>query len=956
MQKRDHSIASYIKDLKQYPMLADEIVAHKIFESKNGSYNDIPDLDGEIKFLLETNGIDKLYSHQAEAIVKIRKSINTVVATPTASGKTFIYNIPVFESILKDNLTKALYLFPLKALARDQLETISSLTSHIPRNKRPKAVVYDGDTNSYQRRKIREAPPNIVVTNPDMVHLSVLPFHEKWAKFLGDLKFVVIDEVHTFRGVMGSNMSWVIKRLIRICKFYGSSPTFIFLSATIRNPKELCENLTGLDVECVNFSGAPSGKKHFIVMDGQTGASSAVTALLHAAVYRELRTIVYTRSRKMTELISMWVDRKAGKYKDRIASYRAGFLPEERREIEQRLTSGDLLGVVSTSALELGIDIGALDLCILMGYPGSINSTWQRAGRVGRSGREACVIMVGGEDALDQYIINHPDEFFEMEPESAVILPGNNKIAEKHIVCMASEFPISSDEEDFFNNKETILKLVNECSLHESEDSKYFYSPGKYPQRDVSIRGCGNQFKIMDAATNAVIGEIDSARVFHETHPGAVYIHNGEHYFVKDLLETENIVLVEKRNLHYYTRYRSDKDTEILDVYKTRNVFGTVLGFGKIRVTENITGFEKKLIRGQKFIGKEILDLPPVILETEGLWIEIPFEIQNILIDRKMHFMGGIHAVEHSAIGSFPIVVMCDRNDIGGISTTFHPQLKKPAIFIYDGFSGGAGLSRKAYEDFENLLRKTFSIVAECSCDEGCPACIHSPKCGSGNRPLDKASCLEILSFLIKSSGGGEELVNYYRGVIGNPDKKEPEKTKKVESFCVLDIETRRSAAEVGGWLNCHKMGISCVVVYDSRTDDYRTFYEEDIEELVFFLQEFELVIGFNIIKFDYKVLRGHSDFDFSKLNTLDILIKVHSKLNYRLSLDHLGEHTLGSKKSGSGLDALQWWKEGKIEKIVKYCKKDVELTRDLYVHGRDNKFLLFQNKAGNKVKIPVVF
>lgn len=417
-------IDGYIEALKGYRVLAPHVVAHRALPERSAGYSEpSPPFPDGIRAILEKMGIESLYSHQVDAIDSIRAGRHTVVATPTASGKTMIYNLPVLEGILNDPQSRALYLFPLKALAQDQLKSLNRMFELLEGRLRPTADIYDGDTTSYRRGKIRNKPPNIVLSNPEMLHLSILPYHAKWAEFLSNLRYVIVDEVHTCRGVMGSHMAWVFRRLLRICSLYGSSPVFIFCSATIRNPRELASNLTGLEVAEVKTNGAPASGKHFLMLNTPEGASQAAIALLHAALHRGLRTIVYTQSRKMTELISLWASSRAGQFSDKISAYRAGFLPEERREIEAKLSSGELLAVVSTSALEMGIDIGELDLCILVGYPGTVMATWQRAGRVGRKGRNSAVVLIGHEDALDQYMMNNPEAFFAMEPETAVINP-----------------------------------------------------------------------------------------------------------------------------------------------------------------------------------------------------------------------------------------------------------------------------------------------------------------------------------------------------------------------------------------------------------------------------------------------------------------------------------------------------------------------------------------------------
>ena len=484
------TLSDYITSLKAYKELAGDIVCHRTLPARAARLAEKPpDLDHDFEALLKTLSIEHLYTHQVEAINWIKQGCHTVVATPTASGKSLIYNLPVADTLISRPDARALYLFPLKALARDQLETVTKILDLSTRlwagSSKLTADVYDGDITAYKKAKIRKAPPNVLLTNPEMLHLSMLAHHRLWADFFAGLSYVVIDEVHTYRGVMGSNMAWVFRRLLRICRFYGADPVFIFCSATIANPGGLSERLTGLCVKVVDKPGAPSGQKEVLMLRGLEGASRTAIALIHAAVHRKLRTIVYTQSRKITELIAVWAAEKAKALSDKISAYRAGFLPEERREIERKLAQGELLAVVSTSALELGIDIGHLDLCILVGYPGTIMSTWQRAGRVGRKGGDSALILIAHEDALDQYFINHPDIFFDMPPERAVINPQNPIIREQQLVCAAAELALNRKEPLFDEAavKAAVQDLEKKVALLKSRDGTAWYSPGKSPHR-----------------------------------------------------------------------------------------------------------------------------------------------------------------------------------------------------------------------------------------------------------------------------------------------------------------------------------------------------------------------------------------------------------------------------------------------------------------------------------------
>ncbi len=907
-----------------------------------------------IKKILESSGIHNLYRHQSQAVDLIRSGQHVVVATPTASGKTLVYNLPVLEKILNNCESKALYIFPLKALAQDQLRTFEQMAAYCT-EKKPSAAIYDGDTSAWHRKRIRETPPNVLLTNPEMLHLSLLPHHQKWTPFLSGLEVVVVDEVHTYRGVMGSHMAQVFRRFQRICAFYGTFPTFVFSSATVANPAELAEQLTGYKVKSITQSGAPQGRRHVVFIDPLEGPAQTAILLLKAALHRGLRTIVYTQSRKLTELIAIWAGRSAGPFAGRISAYRAGFLPEERRKIEAKLANGDLLAVISTSALELGIDIGDLDLCLLVGYPGTVVATWQRGGRVGRSGQDSALVMIGGEDALDQHFMRNPQDLIKREPEAAVVNPYNPQILAKHLACAAAELPLKIDEPILADKpvKKIVFDLEEKGDLLRSADGKEIYSRLKSPHRHVDLRGTGRRFNIVDRNTGESKGEIDGYRAFKETHPGAIYLHNGVTFLVNDLDLGTSTANVSKAKVDYYTRVRAHKDTEILEIFEEKAAWGTKVCIGRLKVTDQVTGYEKWRIHAKKKISTFPLDLPPQIFETEGLWFKIPPQVQKEAESKYLHFMGGIHAIEHAAIGIFPLLVMTDRNDLGGISIPFHPQVGSAAVFVYDGVPGGAGLSRQAFRHADELLAHTLKIIKTCPCESGCPSCVHSPKCGSGNRPIDKAAAIFLLDRL--------KTVTKSFNVVGQSIKRKKRKIqkfkeKKLENFHVgvLDIETQRSAHEVGGWHKADLMGVSCAVLYDSKEDRFFEFLEDQVPRLVEHINRLDLVIGFNIKRFDFHVLSGYTDFDFGNLKTLDLLEDVHNRLGYRLSLDHLAKVTLGAKKSADGLQALRWWKQGRIREIIDYCRLDVEITRDLFLYGKKNGYLLFNNKAGNTVRIPV--
>ena len=986
--------------------------------------------------LLEERGV-RLYSHQALATDHIRAGHSVVVATPTASGKSLIYNLPVLERHLHDPDARALYLFPLKALAQDQLAAFTALTATWPEAARPTAALYDGDTSDHFRRKIRRDPPTVLVSNPEMLHLGILPHHEQWAAFLAGLTHVVVDEAHTYRGVFGAHMAQVFRRLNRLAGRYGARPTYVLCTATVGNPGELASGLIGAGDSApvvveepgamaetprpadapvvIDTSGAPQGPRHFVFLNPEQSPATAAIDLLKAALARNLRTIVYCRSRRMTELVSLWAGSQSGPYKERISAYRAGFLPEERRSIEARMASGELLAVVSTSALELGIDIGGLDVCILVGYPGTVMATLQRGGRVGRAHQESAVIVVAGEDALDQYFARNPEDFFSRPPEKAVVNPDNEVILARHLECAAAELPLSADEPwlQSAGARRAVRELRKQSLLLQSADGRQWLAARKRPQRLVDLRGTGQSYSIEDQA-GAVIGSVDGFRAWRETHPGAVYLHRGRTYVIEEVDPGRAAIRAKEANVSWFTRTRGQKSTDILEETERLAIGRCLVCRGRLRITERITGYEKHATSGNRLLTIVPLDVPPQVFETEGLWYVIPDAVRAGLEERFLHFMGSIHALEHALIGLLPLQVMADRNDFGGISIPLHPQTGLPCVFVYDGLPGGAGLTRQAFAGARELLEATRRVVGACPCEDGCPSCVHSPKCGSGNRPISKQGALALLDELLAPGGEGDALcrelrispvpesldghldgrleANLNAGAGASPDIRPretpgtpfanaPRQEKIMENspatpasspvpdsltvhipvppprhYVVFDVETRRSAAEVGGWHKAGQMGVSVTVLYDSLADDYFSYSQDELPALFERLRAAETVVGFNSLRFDYAVLTPFAPFELRALPSLDLLQRIKERLNYRISLDNLGQATLGEPKSADGLQALQWWKEGRCEEIAAYCRKDVDLTRRLYLFGLREGYLLFTNKAGQRVRVPVDF
>ena len=739
----------------------------------------------------------------------------------------------------------------------------------------------------------------------------------------------------------------------RICEYYGADPVFLLSSATIDNPEKFGATLLGREVAAVSESGAPSSARSFMFLNPELSAPHTAARLLVRAVRSGLKTIVFTQARKITELIHMWSTSWEPGLK--ISSYRAGFLPSERRRIERSLASGELDGVVSTSALELGIDIGELDLCLLVGYPGTVVTTWQRAGRVGRADLPSAVVMIAQPDALDQYIIRHPADFFGRGFEPAVVDPENPEVQGPHLVCAAAEIPLATDDAvfDLPAKPELVEKLVNQRQLLLTREKDMLVSPHTRPHAKVNIRSVGQTYTVMQGKGRKVIGTLDEIKAFKECHPEAVYLHLGRQHLVDELdLEGFNI-MVHPVEVDYYTRALAEKETEILEVLASRPTPNFVVRLGRLKVTEQVTGFEKRRIRGQELLSNHVLDLPPRSFETVGLWIEIEPGIKDLVIREKAHFMGAIHALEHASIAVFPLLALCDRNDIGGIANPLHPQVGKAAVFIYDGYPGGVGLAKTGFERIEELLDKARDMVATCGCEEGCPSCIHSPKCGAGNKPLDKPGCLVALEALLGKrewtrDEDGEEPVIQFR-----PDREEEKEEPARLPLGVFDLETQRLAQDVGGWRNVHLMGLACAVVYDGRSDEYLTFTEDQVGDLIALLAELPLVVGFNHIGFDYQVLSAYSPIDFRKLNNLDLLADIHQNYGFRISLDALAQETLGTHKTADGLESVAWYKAGQLDKVIDYCRHDVEITKDLLEYGLE-KGHVAAKRQGHVVELKV--
>ena len=714
----------------------------------------IPDLHPELAAALSKMGLDRLYSHQLEAYERVRAGENVVVATATASGKSLCYKIPAFENALNSAASRALFLYPTKALAQDQLGKIEAFGL-----RGVHAGTYDGDTPRAMRPEIRRKS-NILLTNPDMLNLGILPNHESWADFLRNLEIVAVDEAHVLRGVFGSHVAAVLRRLRRAANLHGGDPKFVLTSATIANPQELAESLTGLPFALVDEDGASSGPRRVVfrnppLLDKEKGERRSLLtegALVFAELVGQgIRTIAFARTRKAAELIYRYAANRLGVDGARkISPYRAGYTPKERRDIESRLFRGDLLGVVSTNALELGVDVGTLDAVVCCGYPGSVASIWQQWGRAGRGTEPALAVYIAGRDSLDQYLFENPSRVLGRRVEAARVTMENPYILGPHLLAAAHEAPLDAEDEEYFGPAyRTVAKRMMEARALAASGGRLIYVGGDSPARDISLRSASSETVLISDAEGELIGTAEATRAPGELHPGATYLHRGVAYEVQELDLALKRAVTRRVPNRYYTRPRVETDVEILEELEQRDLAnGAALHWGRVRTTDAVTHYKKVQVADEKEIGVFPLDLPDVTLETQAFWISLP-PLPKGARPSFESFGGALHAGEHGLIGLLPLFAMCDRADIGGLSTPVHRQNRLPTVFVYDGYPGGVGISRRGYDEFESLARDTLDVITRCPCERGCPACIQSPKCGNWNEPLSKDGAISFLRYLL---------------------------------------------------------------------------------------------------------------------------------------------------------------------------------------------------------------
>ncbi len=711
-------------------------------------------LDPALAAALARSGVENLYTHQLAAYEAAART-DLVITSGTASGKSLAFNLPVLDGIAADPKRRALYLYPTKALAQDQARKLAQL--------RPpglREAIYDGDTPKEERPAIRRKN-NLVLTNPDMLHVGVLPHHKGWGDFFANLGWVVVDEAHTYRGVFGSHVANVLRRLRRVARAYGSEPRFLLASATIANPVDQLERRPDQPLGQLDHDGAPRAGRELAMwnpplLDQATGARRSSLAeaadLLAELVTHGVRTICFLKSRRGIELIQRFAREnleRRGKPElaARIAPYRGGYTPQQRREIEERLSRGELLAVVATDALELGIDVGELDAAICVTFPGTVASLRQMWGRAGRR-RRGLALYVAGQDALDQFFCRHPAEFLERPVEAAILDHTNEQIAARHLVAAAYELPLTDADEEVFGEGwgERVERLLEAGELRRA-GGKVLPRRSDFVASRIALRSASaDSVAVIEGESGEMLGLVEAERAFTTIHPGAIYLHLGRSYEVERLDVRERRALVSRFDGDWYTRPKKETEIYIERIHEQRQVAGVELNFGEVSVSEQVIAFQRVSIAEQEPIDIVALELPEQNFVTQALWYVLPDKLSAALPPDVL--LGALHATEHGQIAVLPLIAMCDRWDIGGLSTNVHFQTGRSTIFIYDGHPGGVGITRRGFAEFERLLGDAERLIAECPCESGCPSCVQSPKCGNLNEPLHKAGALELMGLM----------------------------------------------------------------------------------------------------------------------------------------------------------------------------------------------------------------
>lgn len=783
----------FINNFKKDIRFRKKIVHIETIPSKIAVHDKIEDLNPIIEKYLQHKKI-KLYKHQVSSYKKIKNNKNIIITTPTASGKTLAFNLPILDDLSSDENATALYIYPAKSLSNDQLDVLKKFEKDLGIDIKPER--YDGDTVKSSKYSIRQNS-RIILTNPHQLH-HILSWHHQWKRFYSNLKYIVIDEAHSYKGIYGSNVAYLIRRLKRITKFYNSNPTFILASATLANPLELASKLTGEEFELIDEDSSPSAEKDFILYNpfinnnknkssltdkirlknnesenkqsnhdniktSFTTTTNNVSISAHQEteliflylILKNVQTLCFTVSRKTAELIAMWAKQDMENYRRRlvnnITAYRAGYLAEQRLEIENGLKSRKYIGVTCTNSLELGINIGSLDAVIISGYPGTMVSLWQQAGRAGRENQRSAVILIAFENQLDQYLMNNHEFFFDKAQENTIIDLSNQVLNKAHFLCASDEISIKEDELNDFNlNQHEIKSLMDENKLIKDENGEYIYGCDDSPSFKHSLNQISPEiFKILN--NNKLIETMERSQVYREAHIGAILINKGETYIVKTVDLKNKVINAYKQNVKYHTMVLKDVEIKIIEKIKKIKLNNFTIHFGEIEVVEDFYKYKK--MHFSKVLGIFPLDLPPLKFKTKGLWFTIDESLKKILeekYDEKDVFAGGLHGIEHGLIALYPLHLMCDRFDIGGLSTNHHEDTQEPTIFIYDAYQGGIGINEKAIEVFENLINSSYKLLKNCKCKDGCPSCIYSPKCDSDNNPPHKEASIFLLNQLKK--------------------------------------------------------------------------------------------------------------------------------------------------------------------------------------------------------------
>ncbi len=711
---------------------------------------------------LQAAGIEAPWEHQAHAASLAHSGQSVILATGTASGKSLAYLLPAITALFAERETAegtTLYLSPTKALAADQLRTLRSL-----RLTRLRAATYDGDTPPDDRTWVRQHA-NYVLTNPDMLHRSLLPGHTRWSTFLRRLRYVVVDEAHGYRGVFGSHVAQVLRRLRRVCARYGAAPTFVLASATTADPAETAARLTGLPVSAVATDASPRGAMEFALWEppltslpGEHGAPVRRTAtaetgdLLADLVASGVQTLAFVRSRRGAESVALGAKRALSEVSpglaDQVAAYRAGYLPEERRALEASLRSRSLIGLATTNALELGVDVSGLDAVVICGWPGTRASLWQQAGRAGRAGQDALAVLVARDDPLDTYLVHHPSAIFGTPVEATVLDPDNPYVLEPHLCAAAAELPLTDSDLALFGpSSVSVVPDLVRRGLLRRRPTGWYWTRRERASDLADLRGAGGApIQVVEAATGRLLGTVDEPSAHTTVHDGAVYVHQGETYLVQTLDLDDSVALVESATPDYTTTARDVTDISVIERLRTTSWGASTLCFGTVEVTRQVVAYQMRRLQTGEVLGEKPLTLPARTLRTRAVWWTLPD------VPRDLDMAGSAHAAEHASIGLLPLFATCDRWDIGGVSTPLHPDTGLPTVFVYDGHEGGAGFAERGYTLAAQWLRATRSAIESCECETGCPSCIQSPKCGNGNDPLSKQGALDLLAELLQDA------------------------------------------------------------------------------------------------------------------------------------------------------------------------------------------------------------